>query len=258
MRPSGSAPAEGAVVPAGLAPGGRVETVPSVDDPRRRPPDRRARVGSSATYSGHSVSSSTTSAPRTASETFSTQFSSGHFLRALSSACGSVTETSAPWSCIWAATLSAGESRTSSLSGLNAAPSTATRRPTIDPPQTSRARSTMRTRRRMLIASTSRRKLSAWSTPSSPARAMKARMSLGRQPPPKPSPALRNFRPIRASCPIASASTVTSAPVASHSSAMALMNEILVARNELAATLTSWAVARSALIRGVPSASATA
>ena len=36
---------------------------------------------------------------------------------------------------------------------------------------------------------------------------------------------------------------MTSAPVASQSSAIALMKEILVARNELAATLTSWAVA---------------
>ena len=110
----------------------------------------------------------------------------------------------------------------------------------------------------MLIESTSRRKVSAWSAPSSPARAMNARMSLGRQPPPKPSPALRKRRPIRSSSPIASASWVTSAPVASHSSAIALMKEILVARNELAATLTSWAVARSVTIFGVPAASASA
>ncbi len=66
----------------------------------------------------------------------------------------------------------------------------------------------MRTRRRMLMESISRRKASAWSAPSSPARAMKARMSLGRQPPPKPRPALRKRRPIRASYPIASASCV--------------------------------------------------
>ena len=59
---------------------------------------------------------------------------------------------------------------------------------------------------------------------------------------------------MRSSCPIASARSVTSAPVASHSSAMALMNEILVARNELAATLTSWAVATSVTRRGDPSA----
>ncbi len=59
-------------------------------------------------------------------------------------------------------------------------------------------------------------------------------MSLGRQPPPNPMPALRNRRPIRASCPIASARVVTSAPVASAISAMALMKEILVARKALA------------------------
>ncbi len=108
---------------------------------------------------------------------------------------GSVTVTEAPCSCICAATLSAGESRTSSLCGLNAAPRTAICRPTMEPPHSSRARSTIRTRRRMLIASTSRRKVSAWSAPSSPARAMKARMSLGRQPPPNPRPALRNAAP---------------------------------------------------------------
>ena len=80
----------------------------------------------------------------------------------------------------------------SSVLGLNAAPSTATRvPPEASRRSSSRARSTMRARRRRLISSTSRRKVSAWSTPSSPARAMNARMSLGRQPPPKPSPALQ-------------------------------------------------------------------
>ena len=130
----------------------------------------------------------------------------------------------------------------SSLLGLNAAPSTATRRPSSEPSHTSRVRSTIRWRRRMLMSSTSRRNVSAWSAPSSPARAMNARMSLGRQPPPKPSPALRNRRPMRASWPIASASATTSASTFSQTSAMALMNEILVARNEFAATLTSSAV----------------
>ena len=101
----------------------------------------------------------------------------------------------------------------------------------------------MRERRRRLISSTSRRKVRAWSAPSSPARAMNARMSLGRQPPPKPMPALRNLRPIRSSWPIASASWETSAPAASQTSAMALMKEILVARNALAEALTSSAVA---------------
>ncbi len=47
---------------------------------------------------------------------------------------------------------------------------------------------------------------------------------------------------MRSSCPIAVARWVMSAPVASHTSAIALMNEILVARNELAATFTNSAV----------------
>ena len=72
---------------------------------------------------------------------------------------------------------------------------------------------------------------------------MNARMSLGRQPPPNPIPAPRNLAPIRSSCPIASARATTSPPAASHTSDMALMKEILVARNAFADTLTSSAVA---------------
>ena len=138
----------------------------------------------------------------------------------------------------------------SSLSGLNAAPRTAIRRPTKEPPLASRARSTILERRRMLMASTSRRKVSAWSAPSSPARAMKARMSLGRQPPPNPRPALRNLRPMRSSWPIASARVVDVRAGGLATSAMALMKEILVARNEFAAALTSSAVARSVTMTG--------
>ena len=47
-------------------------------------------------------------------------------------------------------------------------------------------------------------------------------------------------------------SIVTSAPVASQTSAIALMNEILVARNALAATFTSSAVAKSVTTNGTP------
>nr|KEP24631.1 hypothetical protein DA06_01410 [Georgenia sp. SUBG003] len=151
--------------------------------------------------------------------------------------------TSAPSPAMLLAMSRAGELRMSSLSGLNAAPRTATRRPVKVPPTATRARWMAWSRRRSLMESTSRRKVRAWSTPSSPARAMKARMSLGRQPPPNPIPARRNFFPMRSSWPMASASWVTSAPVASHSSAMALMKEIFVARKEFAATLTSSAVA---------------
>ncbi len=46
-------------------------------------------------------------------------------------------------------------------------------------------------------------------------------------------------------------SIVTSPPVASHTSAIALMNEIFVARKALAATLTSCAVAKSVTTTGV-------
>lgn len=83
-------------------------------------------------------------------------------------------------------------------------------------------------------------------------------MSFGRQPPPKPIPARRNFEPIRSSCPIASASFLTSPSAASQTSAMALMNEIFVARKELAAVFTSSAVGKSVTTNGDPSATGTA
>ena len=110
----------------------------------------------------------------------------------------------------------------------------------------------------MLMESISRRKVSAWSAPSSPARAMNALMSLGRQPPPKPMPARRNFRPIRSSCPMASASLATSPPAASQTSAMALMKEIFVARKEFAEVFTSSAVGKSVTTNGEPSATGVA
>ncbi len=53
---------------------------------------------------------------------------------------------------------------------------------------------------------------------------------------------------------MAVASWVTSAPAASQTSAMALMNEIFVARKEFAATLTSSAVGKSVTRNGTPSA----
>ena len=77
-----------------------------------------------------------------------------------------------------------GESRTSSLSGLNATPSTATRLPASEPPAVWRASATTRSRRPRLIASTVPSRLTSELTPSSAAVARNARMSLGRQPPP--------------------------------------------------------------------------
>ena len=110
--------------------------------------------------------------------------------RALSIAAGSNTCTTAPAFCSVVATSSAGASRMSSEFGLNAAPSAATRTPARSPPASSRTRSTVRARRRWLMPSTSRRNATACPTPSSSARCMNARMSLGRQPPPKPEPRL--------------------------------------------------------------------
>ena len=77
-------------------------------------------------------------------------------------------------------------------------------------------------------------------------------MSLGRHPPPNPTPADRKRRPIRSSWPMASASTATSPPAASQTSAIALMKEIFVAKKALAATFTSSEVAWSVTSTGVP------
>ena len=57
---------------------------------------------------------------------------------------------------------------------------------------------------------------------------------------------------------MARASRVTSAPVTSHTSDIALMNEILVARNELAAIFTSSAVAKLQVTTGTSRSSAAA
>ena len=65
-------------------------------------------------------------------------------------------------------------------------------------------------------------------------------------------PAVRNARPILASMPTASASVATSPPVFAQTSAIALMNDTLVARNALAAPLTSSAVTGSVVSSGMP------
>ncbi len=83
-------------------------------------------------------------------------------------------------------------------------------------------------------------------------------MSLGRHPPPKPRPGRIPSAPIRASRPSASARTSTSAPAASHTSLMALMKEIFVARNAFAAAFTISAVAKSVTSSGVPARRASA
>ena len=63
---------------------------------------------------------------------------------------------------------------------------------------------------------------------------------------------------MRGSMPSAADRVTMSPPVASHTSAMALMKEIFVARKALAATLTSSAVAKSVTRSGVPASSSAA
>ena len=76
-------------------------------------------------------------------------------------------------------------------------------------------------------------------------------MSLGRQPPPKPRPGRRNARPIRESRRASRIGHVLP-PAASHTSAIALMKEIFVARKAFAATLVSSAVSSSVVKNRVP------
>jgi hypothetical protein len=59
-------------------------------------------------------------------------------------------------------------------------------------------------------------------------------MSFLKQDPPKPTEAFKNFGPIRESIPIALATSSTSAPVASQSSEMELIEETRWARKALA------------------------
>ena len=94
--------------------------------------------GSASRNSAHSVSSSThVRALERSSARLSANDSVGNMRRAVSPAAGSNTVAWAPRRCSAAATLSAGESRTSSVSGLKAAPSTPTRALSTDPPHAS-------------------------------------------------------------------------------------------------------------------------
>mmetsp|Transcript_7708 Transcript_7708/g.28116 ORF Transcript_7708/g.28116 Transcript_7708/m.28116 type:complete len:237 (+) Transcript_7708:677-1387(+) len=65
------------------------------------------------------------------------------------------------------------------------------------------------------------------------------RMSFWKHDPPNPTDAFKNFGPILESFPSAYATWDTSAPVASHSADMELMEEILCARNAFAASFES-------------------
>ena len=87
-----------------------------------------------------------------------------------------------PLLCRSLATLRAGESRTSSLLGLKAAPGQRSFCPSVNRPACPGPGSTALRRRLTLMVSMFFRKSRASSMPSSSARARKARMSLGRQP----------------------------------------------------------------------------
>ncbi len=63
-------------------------------------------------------------------------------------------------------------------------------------------------------------------------------------------PAWRNFGPMRLSRPMPLATSTTSAPVSSQTLAISLMNEILVARKALDASLTISALLMSVRTRG--------
>ena len=68
--------------------------------------------------------------------------------------------------------------------------------------------------------------------------------------PPKPTPACRNFGPMRSSRPMPLATSMTLAPVTSQTLAISLMNEIFVARKALAASLIISALAMSVRTSG--------
>ena len=144
---------------------------------------------------------------------------------------------------------SAGASRRSSVSGLNARPQTATVRPSSPPSR----RSSLRTkaRRPSRLMSSTARSSCGWQLASA-AMYSSACTSLGRQDPPKPMPACREWGPMRLSKPIPAATCRTSAPSSSQICATSLMKEMRVARKALAAYLIISAVRRSVSTSGAP------
>ena len=80
------------------------------------------------------------------------------------------------------------------------------------------------------------------STPVRSAKRIKAWTSLGKQKPPKPSPAARNRGPMRESSPIARVTSLISAPTFSQRSAITLAYEIFSAKKEFDACLISSAL----------------
>ena len=113
--------------------------------------------------------------------------------------------------------------------------------------------------RRFCSSLTSMTAFSTWKWyPELAASCFNARLSFGKQLPPKPIPARRKLLPIRRSQPIPSATLTTSAPVASQTFAISLMNEMRVISAAFAASLIISAEATSERTTGasIPSCSA--
>src|ERR1700690_1541750 len=89
------------------------------------------------------------------------------------------------------------------------------------------------------------------STPRSDAIWRRAFVSLGKQDPPKPAPAWRNFGPILPSSPMPLATIFTLAPTFSHRFAISFIKDILTARKEFEAYFISSAVSMLAITKGV-------
>jgi hypothetical protein len=210
---------------------------------------RRSRSNWSFLNWFHSVAITTPSAPSAASYELAQNVTSGRSVRQASIAAGSYARTAQPLASSARTTATAGDSRTSSVSALNESPSTAA----VAPASVPNADSILCSMRRCVCSLTASTASTMRSSPPL-ARAMRAtaRVSLGKHEPPKPGPGCRNWLPMRASRPMPLATTSTSAPSASHSSAISLMNEILAARNELDAYFTSSALSTSVVTNGTP------
>src|ERR1051325_4391149 len=215
-------------------------------------------AGQSAdTNSGHAVASTAAVALRTTSHKEPaevTRRSAG------AAATGSNTCTSAPLASSSSISFNAGESRVSSVPGLNATPSTAILQPSRLP-SNARKRSTRTFGRRPFTS------ITACSidveTPFEEANASSARTSFGRQLPPKPEPARRYDRipgrtgaPLcmgvsrRSRCRPSMIASISSPGRVSHSEASSLLNEIIVASKAFEAYLISSAFLNEVVTMG--------
>ncbi len=110
--------------------------------------------------------------------------------------------------------------------------------------------------RRFCSSFTSITALSSWKWyPELAASCFSADTSLLKQEPPQPSPACRNFGPIRSSRPTPRATSRTSAPTSSQTLAISLTKEIFAARKAFDASLIISALVTSVSTSSPPSGS---